>query len=492
MKWRDVLAIYRKDMLETFRDRRTLLFVLFIPVVTMGALGFSGKLLGTRFISELVTREIVVAADDETRRAYVDMAHRAFLASPTGRAMAGVSNPLLGIVLPAPLRTAGIQANAGELLTDPEAFERWAREMASKAKDRSSVPSGAGLGAELPDFVANEAGDFLRTTIRGVGLVRWVDPAEVGVSDLDSSATLPRSIDAYLSIRGGSDPSARPWRSVRVTLRSDGSRPQSKDAEMRIRGVLDAAEEAIVGSRLRSVGQSPTLVKVLDLETPDRAQEPKRVLRTMVAGLIPYFLMIFVYLGAIFPAIDLGAGEKERNTLETLLLTPVSRFDIALGKFLVVLTTAVASAVVGMGSLCIVAWLLLPASVLALLGVHLSIGTALMVLLMALPVAAAFSGLFLGIAVLARSFKEAQNYLAPAGIVMTLAPAYGLMPWAELNMTTASIPLLGPTLLVRTFLTEGVPFGLVGLSLLSSSAIAVLALGFCTWQFQRESVLFRT
>jgi sodium transport system permease protein len=113
-------------------------------------------------------------------------------------------------------------------------------------------------------------------------------------------------------------------------------------------------------------------------------------------------------------------------------------------------------------------------------------------MLLALPVGCTFSGLFLGIALFARSFKEAQNYLSPLGIVLTLPPAYALLPWAELNSTTAMIPLVNISLIARDFMLGGFSVGYYLLALLSSLLLAAAALSFCVWQFHRESVLFRS
>jgi sodium transport system permease protein len=72
---------------------------------------------------------------------------------------------------------------------------------------------------------------------------------------------------------------------------------------------------------------------------------PEKVGGNLIGGLIPYIIIILCFTGAMYPAIDLTAGEKERGTMETLLCSPVHRVNIVLGKFLMVMTASIATIV---------------------------------------------------------------------------------------------------------------------------------------------------
>src|SRR5690606_33135513 len=85
------------------------------------------------------------------------------------------------------------------------------------------------------------------------------------------------------------------------------------------------------------------LLEPIAVEVRGTASKRERIGEAM-GGMLPYLFIVFCFLGALYPAIDLGAGEKERGTLETLLLAPVSRAAIVVGKFAVVFTTGLTSA----------------------------------------------------------------------------------------------------------------------------------------------------
>ncbi len=78
---------------------------------------------------------------------------------------------------------------------------------------------------------------------------------------------------------------------------------------------------------------------------------PEKVSGAMIGGFLPYFIIILCLTGAMYPAIDLTAGEKERGTIETILTSPVPRTQIVLGKFLMVLTAALCTAMLAIISM---------------------------------------------------------------------------------------------------------------------------------------------
>ena len=78
---------------------------------------------------------------------------------------------------------------------------------------------------------------------------------------------------------------------------------------------------------------------------------PEKVGGNIVGGMIPYIFILLCFTGAMYPAMDLTAGEKERGTLETILCSPVARTDLVLGKFLVVLAASLGTVVISLLSM---------------------------------------------------------------------------------------------------------------------------------------------
>jgi len=225
---------------------------------------------------------------------------------------------------------------------------------------------------------------------------------------------------------------------------------------------------------------------------------PEKVGGSAIGGMIPYFVIILSLTGAMYPAMDLTAGEKERGTMETILTSPVSRTDLVLGKFLMVITASLTTALLSLGSMA-VSFLLAKGMIDRLVsekapGVHYAVDPrgVLAVLLMVLPLTVLFSATLLTIALFAKSFREAQTYLSPLTIVVIMPAVAALLPGVELNTRTALIPILSTSLVGKEIMAGNHPWGFILLIFLSSCVYASIALGAAVTMFNRESVLFRT
>src|SRR5262249_47929637 len=155
---------------------------------------------------------------------------------------------------------------------------------------------------------------------------------------------------------------------------------------------------------------------------------------------------LMCFLGGNFPAIDLGAGEKERLTLETLLVTPVRRGEIAAAKFLVVFLCALTAAIVATASLAYTfqSGLMSP-QLAAGLKLDLRLPTIALALTMVVPLAAVFSSILLSLSIYAKSFKEASSYMAPVQMLIIIPSAISMIPTIQLDRVTAWIPVVNVT-----------------------------------------------
>ena len=226
---------------------------------------------------------------------------------------------------------------------------------------------------------------------------------------------------------------------------------------------------------------------------------PEKVGGAIIGGLVPYFVILLCLTGAMYPAMDLTAGEKERGTIETILCSPVSRTHLVLGKFLMVLTASVATAILAIASMA----LSFGAGKKLLLGVTLGMADAAMqititgkaivsIFFVVLPLAVFFSAALLALSLFAKSFKEAQSYISPLMIVVVLPAVAALLPGVELNAALALIPVLNTSLVSKEIITGTYHWGLIALIFLSSSVYAGIAIAIAVKLFQREDVLFRT
>lgn len=213
-----------------------------------------------------------------------------------------------------------------------------------------------------------------------------------------------------------------------------------------------------------------------------------------VGAFIAYILIPLCLMGASYPAIDMGAGEKERGTLETLLICPVSRSAIVLGKFLIVLSTGLATTlitVVSFGIWAAVIGSFAGMDVVANVVSSISVLDLSLIFLMLLPTSAIFASLLLAISIYAKTFKEAQNYMSPLSILVFVPLFASILPGVELTKTTAMIPLTNVALAIKELIKGTVDYGLLMMIFASTVVLAGLFIAFCVYWFQQEKVLFR-
>jgi len=219
----------------------------------------------------------------------------------------------------------------------------------------------------------------------------------------------------------------------------------------------------------------------------------REVVGAHAGGILPYLFIIFCFAGALYPAIDIAAGEKERGTLETLLLAPVPRHKIVLGKFLVIFTTGITAALLNLASLAIVLAVKVHQSAdifHEVLG-SVSIVDILLVVAMLIPTAAIFAALLLSVSVYARSYKEASAYCGPLNFFVIIPAFIALMPWVELNWLWATIPISNVSLAIRELIKGTMDYYMLAVILASNFVVAAALLIFSTKWFERETVLFR-
>jgi sodium transport system permease protein len=211
----------------------------------------------------------------------------------------------------------------------------------------------------------------------------------------------------------------------------------------------------------------------------------------LLLRIFPFILVMWSLAGALYPAVDLCAGEKERGTMETLLISPASREEIVWGKFLTIWVFSAATALLNLLSMGVTAWLL---------GGLMHIdwvrpGMLFWSVLLLLPLSAFFSAVSLAVGAYARSSKEGQYYLMPLFLLTLPLVCVTLLPGVELNPLFSMIPVTGVALLLQRLLLpdpERGPPWLYFLPVLAPMvAYSWLALRWAEWQFRREEVLFR-
>ena len=261
----------------------------------------------------------------------------------------------------------------------------------------------------------------------------------------------------------------------------------------RLSDPVDEYEEEILEERYERLDLDDDIGVGIDARRINVASMEERIGK-QVGGFLPYLFILFCFMGTMYPAIDLGAGEKERGTLETLLTAPVSRFQILIGKLGVVTMSGLVSACVAIGGLYIGFRRAeeIPEEFFDLIVKILGWDTIAILVSLLIPLAIFFAGLLLSVSFSARSFKEAQSLITPLNIAVILPAAIGMMPGIEMSYSTAVIPVLNVSLATREIISGTIQPAHLVTVYASLIVLAMASLYLASQWFRRESIIFRS
>jgi sodium transport system permease protein len=267
----------------------------------------------------------------------------------------------------------------------------------------------------------------------------------------------------------------------------------------RIEKVFKEYRDDVVKDRLAAKAIPASVLTPFDIKQENVAP-PEKVSGSTVGGFIGYLVVLLCMTGAMYPAIELTAGEKERGTMETILSSPISRMDLVLGKFFLVLSASLCTAALSVLSMGVSFSLLrhFKASSgsgrgdAAALLLQLGPKAVLFIFVMALPLAVLFSSVLMTIALFAKSHKEAQSYLTPMTFLVVIPAIASLLPGVELTPKLAVIPILNTSLVCKEIMTGTYHWNSIAIIFASTCVYAAAALFLAFKTFQRESVLFRS
>ncbi|MEY4660029.1 MAG: ABC transporter permease [Crocinitomicaceae bacterium] len=256
-------------------------------------------------------------------------------------------------------------------------------------------------------------------------------------------------------------------------------------AESYMNYLADIAEK----TRLKELGVDAEKLHPL-LPVYQNCASHKKMIGQLAGGILPYIFIAFGFIGCMYPAIDLFTGEKERGTIETLLTTPVSRWQILVGKMLVIVTSGMLAASCALLGLFVSIEFLDIVHNKEILDVVHSILTPSFIFAMfslLFPLVVFFAGAMIPIAVYAKSFKEAQSIITPLNLVMVLPAMVGFFPGIELNAITAAIPVVNIVLSTKELISGTLSIGYYGISLGIMLLLAALSVLVSYRQFGNEA-----
>jgi sodium transport system permease protein len=281
----------------------------------------------------------------------------------------------------------------------------------------------------------------------------------------------------------------REGRPARVRLIYDPSRNEALPSIQRAQALLNAYAGQVGQLRLQSRGIDPRVVDALVIESVDVSTPQSQGARML--AMAPYLIIISLFVGGMYLAIDSTAGERERGSLEPLLINPVGRGALVVGKAGAVLVFTLVALLETLLGFAVV---LNVVPLERYLGVQMSLPPRALfsILLVSAPLLVFTVGLQMMIASYTKSFKEAQNYIS----AMLLIPAVPALLMAILPVRGSLALALIPTVGQQLFINQILRAEPVNVSHLVTSSIATLAAGailllLVVRRYSRESVLFR-
>ncbi len=435
-----------KELRESLRDRRTLITLILMPILVYPLLSMAMQrlIVGTASGLNADKTEYIIGVQDEQAGSLVASAlgETASAIRQGVRHSIEIRRPMLA--KPATKKIAA-KKTAANNTTDSNTTESDTADNNPEARENASAidPQTAGFNIVVAE---------------GISLQQALEEGQVDVAVLQV-----RSESVSLG-RNGSYPAYQLELSFRdADLRSEA-------AMLEFRKAMELVNDS---QSLQFRGALPPAVRMISTATGKKVDA-----MTSLAGILPLILILMTITGAVYPAIDLTAGERERGTMEAMIATPAPRFLLLLSKYVAVVTVAVLTALANL----LACWITLSIGGLgrALLGER---GLSLLAIAQILPLlvifAAFFSAILLAMCSFARSFKEAQAYLIPVMLV-SLAPALlTLMPNIEFSTLLGIVPLVNILLLSRDIMTgspQALPaFAAVFSTLLYAAAALVVA-----------------
>ena len=274
----------------------------------------------------------------------------------------------------------------------------------------------------------------------------------------------------------------------------DPTRQSAQIADIRFQTLLGKYDAARIAAALQEKGVDPSILDPLPLRMHPLSSPAKAAGNSFLSFFLPYILITMCLTGGLSAALDSSAGERERKTLESLLLTPASRARLLAGKILAVSTISLAAAIASIASMLF-----------ALSRISLSAGgnsesvtlgslAAVVMVWLALLLAASFSSVTLTLGTLARSFRQGQAYATPLYFI-TIFPASIVLFIPDFNPSLAYylIPILNAVLVLR----DAIVHNTIAWDALAVTSVSLLLTGaLCYYAalrlFTREALLVRS
>ena len=359
----------------------------------------------------------------------------------------------------------------------------------------SSVLLGPLVLVAISGFIANLEARAERREVLVIGLEhgpslrnfleRQTQTVKAAPADYEAQLRASKLQDPVIVIPPGFEDALRNGDAPVVEVVSDSTNRQAESGSQRVQRLLGAFSRERATLNIVWRGLSTDLLEPLRVEERDLASVQTR--STQITGMLPFFVIVAVLYGALNAGLDTTAGERERGSLEPLLMTPPQRQAIVLGKWGAVASLGMLIALLGCFSFLPAQWLLRSDTLQAMF--QYGVREALLFLAVLLPFAAAISAVLMAVAIRCRSFKEAQANTAVVVLAVTMLPIVTLFNQSGESPWQLWVPALAQhTLMTRVLRGEALGPEQVLVPLAVCAAITALGIWFVSRALTRAAI----
>lgn len=481
MSWKNVKLIFMREIRDQLRDRRTLFMITILPVLLYPMLGLGIVEMMLTFSEQ--RRNVVILNADELPDAPAFLSNNEINSDWFDSGQADADRLRVITDLPAiddAAADAQIVVTRGrksstELLENGRDIETLYQQIIQANKEDTAA---AAAGRDADHLKLSNA--FSESGVQVLVLVpdgyaEAIASLQNGFTDSDSTAVIP----ALKVLRNSAD-------------------DKSSVAFGRVRAALGRWESALRKDTFEKANLAAELQSPASLTWVEVARG-EEVSANVWSKIFPAMIVIMALTGAFYPAIDLGAGEKERGTMETVLISPARRIELVFGKFLTILLFSIGTALMNLLSMGFTGQHMastMGAAMSTSAGLQFPAWSSLAWLVVLLiPLAALFSALCLALATFAKSTKEGQYYLTPLLMAIMGLTMFCLSPAVEINPFYSVIPVVNIALLLKGLLLSASASGdllMYAIPVLGSSLLySGLSLWWAVELYNSEGVLFR-
>jgi ABC-type Na+ efflux pump permease subunit/membrane protease YdiL (CAAX protease family) len=447
-----------KELKETLRDRRTIVTLVAMPLIVYPLLSIAFRTfllnnLGSA-TAEKITYNFAVKTDLAPDEFQVVLGQWSELLKLADRQQPGVNRP--------------------EQAAPPDSSQ--------PAAKGEAQPPAAGSQKESALEAKSLTGQTAEPVEVPLGEHKWglIEAPDTNFNDLLASGQVNAVLELKTSV-------SRQRQFSEVVIHVNEKSALSRRAARWLQAQYDQINRVVLQAQVRRSGGDSRLA-ITSSEVRASPGGNSQVTNQFTA-IIPLVLVLMTITGAVYPAIDLTAGERERGTLETLVAAPIPRLRILIAKLIAVLSVAVLTASLNVIGMITTIWAFRLDTL--LIGESgLTLGMMSKVFGLLILFAAFFSALLLVVTSFARSFKEAQAYLIPI-ILLSLGPGLmALSPDLKLAGPMAACPLLNILLLARDVLQDNVQLLPAAVAIFSTILYGLLAISLAASIFGTDNILY--